>query len=199
MPRPLVLVDLDRTLFDTSTFFDEIWRLAHDIYGVDATAQKARAEEFFDWYDAGYDYRFFDHLAAAAGATFSKTALEDAARREFSDRFLYPDVTDEVIGLIDAIVTFGGWEYQTFKLSLCPQLAHIAHHISLTSKAEYIARTFSGPALLVDDKQLENEIMAPTRFVRIDRSLAKSDIASSVIHSLEDIPACLGEGSDITK
>lgn len=185
-------MDFDRTLFDTSSFFNEVWQLLADLYGIDADAERQRIGEFQDNYVSGYDYRFFDHARSAVGERFNKADFTKAAQREFKDMFLYADVSDEVIALIDAIVTFGGHEYQLFKLSLCPRLVDIKVYTTLQPKGECIAQTFNEPALLVDDKPLENEIIPPTRFIRIDRAASEQATQSSVIRSLAELHPLIG-------
>ncbi|MBC7512055.1 hypothetical protein H7142_00125 [Candidatus Saccharibacteria bacterium] len=189
MPRPLLLIDLDRTLFDTDKFIVAIWDFAEVYYGISADKERARASNYYDHYGDMYDYKFFDHLQAVAGSGYSRSEFIAAAAAKLSGNFLYDDATIEVIDLIDAIVTFGNRDYQTFKLLLCPQLASIERHFLLEPKGQYIRRIFAQPTLLVDDKHLDGEIHEPCVFVRIDRTsrIAKSN--QGIITSLSQVPA----------
>lgn len=193
MPKPLLLMDLDRTLFDTELFIDRVWAYMAGRYGLNSQAEKVRAPEYFDTHGDSYDYRFFDHVRASVGPDFDKEEFIKGAKRELSGLFLYPDATSDVLNLIDAILTFGNREYQLFKLSLCPELAGIEHHIVLEPKGAYIARTFAAATVLVDDKDLSGEIKLPAHFVRIDRSEVSQGQPRDhlVIHSLEAIPALM--------
>jgi len=185
-------MDLDRTLFDTRLFFERIWSYAAGLYGLDAETEMKRSKQFYDMYGESYDYRFFDHLRAAVGPGFDQEDFARGAAGKLSGQFLYEDVTDELVGMIHAILTFGNQEYQTFKLSFCPELSGIRSHIVLEPKGEYIAKNFAKATLLVDDKDLSDEIVAPARFVRIDRSLEKLDAGmDGVINTLESVPAIL--------
>ncbi|MDQ5932079.1 MAG: hypothetical protein QG649_164, partial [Patescibacteria group bacterium] len=100
-------------------------------------------------------------------------------------------VTSHVIAMIDGIVTFGGTEYQTFKLGLCPSLDAIPRRIILEPKGEYIAKNYTQPTVLVDDKLLEGTLQLPARFIRIDRSLASENNSIGVITSLSDLPRAI--------
>lgn len=191
--RRLVLADLDRTLFDTDRFVQDIWALAGHEFGIDAEAERQRAPEFYHFYGDWYDYRFFDHLADVVGDTFDRTLFVALAQRQLSGRYLYSDVTPDIVELIDAIVTFGNDAYQSFKLSLCPQLDGIERHIILGGKGAYIAQAFIAPSVLIDDKAIGAEILQPAMFVRIDRTAgAFRDVpGETVIRSLSELPSVL--------
>ena len=191
--RRLVLADLDRTLFDTSRFVHDVWALAGREYGIDAEAERLRAPSFYQFYGDWYDYQFFDHLADVIGDTFDRTVFIAKAQRELSGAYLFDDVTPDIIDLIDAIVTFGNQTYQSFKLSLCPQLDGIERHIILAMKGEYIAQTFTAPTVLIDDKAIGAEILDPGLFIRIDRTAEGEHDTSGelVISSLEELPGVL--------
>ncbi len=193
MPKLLVLSDLDRTLFDTARFFDNIWEFASRTYGFDVEQERARAPEFFRYTGDLYDYRFFEHLRSSAGAAYDEADFIAKAQAKLGGTYLYDDITPEAIRLIDAIVTFGGEEYQSFKLSLCPEHDGIDRHIVLQSKGEYIHDTFDRPSVLIDDKHLENEILPPATFIWIDRSTVAEGTLSDgyTIRSFDDLPAVL--------
>lgn len=190
--RRLVLADLDRTLFDTTRFVADVWALAGREYGLDANAERERAPDFYHYYGDWYDYRFFDHLEMAAGEGFDRAGFIAAAQRELSGNYLFDDVTADIIGLIDAIITFGNEPYQSLKLALCPQLEGIERHIILGSKGAYIAEAFTAPTVLIDDKAIGAEIVYPAAFIRIDRtdggaSDTPNELVISSFHELPEI------------
>lgn len=191
----LLLVDFDRTLFDTGRFFVDVWQFAASLYDIDAEAERRRAGQFHTMYGDWYDYEFFDHVAAAAGEAFDREAFMAAARRALVGNYLYDDVTAEIISLIDVILTFGNEPYQSFKLSLCPELAGIEPRITLRRKGEYIRDTFTGPTVLIDDKMIGGEIRPPARFIRIERDvvLTKGGNGEMVITSFDQLPGKLRE------
>jgi hypothetical protein len=184
---------LDRTLFDTNRFVHDVWSLAGREYGIDAEAERQRTSSFYRYYGDWYDYQFFDHLAHAVGESFDRQSFIALAHRELRGSYLYDDVTPEVIGLIDAILTFGNEPYQSLKLSLCPQLDGIERHIILAGKGKYIAETFSVPTVLIDDKAIGAEILHPALFIRIDRTGGDFDAKQGdlTIASLSELPDIL--------
>lgn len=186
-------MDLDRTLFDTGLFFERVWSYAAGVYDLDAEVERARSKQFYDMYGVSYDYRFFDHLRESVGSDrFDQEGFVRSATSELSGQFLYDDVSAELIELIDGILTFGNRDYQTFKLSLCPELSGIPSHIVLESKGKYISKNFSSATLLVDDKDVSEEIIPPASFVRIDRSLVEGQPGvDGVIATLESVPGIL--------
>ena len=191
--RQLVLADLDRTLFDTSRFVQDLWAFAGREIGFNGDAERERATMFYRYSGDWYDYRFFDHLASVIDNEYERAAFTHLVEQEMHGRYLFSDVTPDIIELIDAIVTFGNEPYQSFKLLLCPQLEGITPHIILDSKGAYIARTFQTPTVLIDDKPIGDEILPPAQFIRIDRTNSLAQIAADevVIRSLNELPAVL--------
>jgi hypothetical protein len=189
----LVLMDLDRTLFDTGLFFDDIWQLAAQMYGCNKDEEKTKAANYHRMYGEWYDYDFFQHLQEATDAVYSESTFIQAAQELLTSRYLFDDVTEDVLQSIDAIVTFGNKPFQQFKLSLCPQLASIETHIILEPKGHYISRTFKRPSLLVDDKDIAADIIPPAEFVQIVRTHAPEIRRNyhRIISSLQELPGVL--------
>lgn len=191
MPKVLVLSDLDRTLFDTGKFFDEIWEFAADMYGINADFERSRASEFYKMYGTSYDYHFFDHIRYAVGDEYDQKKFTEAAAHRLSGRYLYPDVTDTVIESLDAILTFGGSEYQLFKILLCPTITHLKTHITLLPKGTYIANTFAKPSVLIDDKPIGSEIVPPAQFILMDRTAKTHSPDELVIRDFSELSVVL--------
>lgn len=195
MTKPLLLLDLDRTLLNTDLFFEAMWRLAARVYGVDAGKEMERAHRYFTYYDDSYDYRFFDHLQEAVSSTRQTASPEKfsvAARNEYANAFLYPDVTDDIVRSIDEIVTFGGAEYQRLKLFVSPRLQNIPHRITLKHKSDLIAETYGRqPVILIDDKPIGNTMRPPARFIQIIRDQSGEELPASAIRSLSELPSAL--------
>lgn len=169
--KPLLLVDFDRTLFDTSAFVDWLWQAMEQVYGIDAAKEKERAKEFYIYSASWYDYLFFDHLRAIP--QLSSSDLSEFIKRmqalPGTPDFLFPDGR-EILGRCDEIVTFGNEPYQQFKLGFCPELASIPTRIIQTAKAQYITANYHQSVVLVDDKHLEDELPEWVVFILIDRS-----------------------------
>lgn len=197
MPKPLLLMDLDRTLFDTALFFERVWDHASARYGLDAEAEKAKASQFHRMYGDMYNYRLFDHLRSSVGPGFEPDSFISGAVSELAGLFVYPDVTPRLMERVDAILTFGDRDEQMFKLALSPALQGVQVHAVLEPKGGYISRTFDVPVVLVDDKDILDEIRPPATFIRIDRSSdGEGARRGHVITTLEDV---LGIVDDIAQ
>lgn len=171
MDKPLLLVDFDRTLFDTSAFVESLWSAIAKRYGVDKTRELARAKQFYEYQGQWYDYDFYRHIGTIAVIPKDIAAFEAAIHKDLgNDFFLFADALG-LIDSIDAIVTFGNEPYQRFKLSFCPQLQPVPTHIIQAGKGDFILQQFGQrPAVLVDDKRLEAELPVSVQFIHIDRS-----------------------------
>ena len=201
MTKPLLLMDFDRTLFDTDAFFDALWRLVADEYGgIDADHEKARKGSFLTYVGDLYDYAFHRHAADVLGDRYEEAALDALVKQRLSGKFLFDDATPEVIGTIDRIVTFGNEPYQRLKLSLCPEIEGIRTHIVHVPKGGFIAELFDVPTILVDDKPIQSEINPPARFIWLDRS-ATADVGSDdgfvAISSLRHLDQAIGQVSQL--
>lgn len=165
-----LLLDLDRTLFDTMTFADTLWSWLEQAYDIDAT-ERAHMREFFRYVGEMYDYDFFAHMQSLG---MDRQDVTLRAQQEL-DRaaFVYPDVDafmDQTAELDRAILTFGNEPYQSFKLSFCPQLLELPVHITSGLKSQYIRENWpDGNVVLIDDK-LQTDWPAIAKFIQLDRT-----------------------------
>ena len=167
--RAYRLVDFDRTLFDTASFFDWLWRTLANAHGVDGSVEMSRAKKFYvhsgDW----YDYKFFDHIATIPELqSIPRERLIEKLHAATRPSFLFKDAAG-VIDSCDEIITFGNRDYQELKLGLCPEVSSLPVTIIQESKAQYIVSHFKPPVMLIDDKHLEDELPEWVFFVLIDR------------------------------
>lgn len=188
MDKPLLLVDFDRTLFDTGSFVEALWSAIADQYGVDKERQLARAKQFYEYRGQWYDYDFYRHVSTIPELPQDMAAFETTMHTRLRDDvFLFPDAAG-LIDAIDAIVTFGNEPYQRFKLSFCPQLRGLTCHIIQTGKGDFIARQFGHqPTVLVDDKRLETELPPSVQFIHLDRSQREALIAHEAYASVNSL------------
>ena len=195
--RPLLLVDLDRTLFDTDAFVAGLWHCMQELYALDASTELARISEFFRYSGELYEYDFFSHLADATNEELEDRAVIEAAVPYLAGRFLYGDVTPELIQRIDAIVTFGNERFQQLKIAMCPELSVVPVHFVQEPKGGYLKRTFDRRFIMVDDKDLSGEIDAPSQFVLIDRADTYAQKATTesceIIRSLDRLLPIIDE------
>lgn len=167
-----VFVDLDRTIFDTSTFFTEVWDTVGRLRSVDTTLPRARASQYYVYHGDLYTYEFFRHLQAE-GIDVTEGELIDELRAE--NRFIYPDVMPAWPALADIaepqLLTYGGAEYQRLKIACCPELDHVPVVNVLEPKAAFFEREMPGrPVLLLDDKDLAAELPSSVDFIRVWRN-----------------------------
>lgn len=170
--KPTLLLDFDRTLFNTNKFYEAVWEELSQKYGVRPEAEIARAQEFYTYVDDFHDYDFFAHLASLQIGPAEEVARELSRSLDGTD-YLYPDAREALL-LGDryelSILTFGNEPYQRFKLSFCPELKEIPTNITLMRKGDYIAQHNAGhDVTIVDDKQLINTLPQGVRFVHLDR------------------------------
>ncbi|HET6622664.1 MAG TPA: hypothetical protein VFG56_01890, partial [Candidatus Saccharimonadales bacterium] len=62
MTEELLLVDFDRTLFDTSKFSETWWRWAAEHYDIDIASELGRMEEYFNYVGQWRSYDFYRHI-----------------------------------------------------------------------------------------------------------------------------------------
>lgn len=183
-----MLVDFDRTLFDTERFVGVLWKTLGAHYGVDGMKELSRVQDFY--YERGtvpLGYDFFSHLAAIKSIKDSETTVEAILRNSLrSEDFLFEDARS-LYDDIDEIVTLGDRKYQTFKLSICPDLVGIRTHIIQESKAGFIKRQYLRPTLLVDDKHHEHELPESCNFILINREQQDEIVNHGNYHSVRSL------------
>ena len=172
------MVDLDRTLFDTDRFVDWVWQVIAKEYKIDTEYERQRAELFYSYYEDWYDYQFFDHIASISTIDSSQDEFERRVRSHQRDNFLFTDAL-ETLSLYDEIITFGNQPYQRFKLSMCPELHAIPATIITEMKANYIKHHYRAPVVLIDDKNLSDELPDWARFFLVDRTQQQAMIQHS--------------------
>lgn len=167
---PKLLVDLDRTLFDTPTFVQALWEWIGQTYQIDAQAARNDMRAHFSYVEDMYSYDFFAHIAEIG---IDKADLIKRAREHFANTtFLYDDAPDFLTHTAEfdrAILTFGEQTHQQFKLMFCPELDDIPIHHTMRPKREYIEEHWPGePVTLIDDKLLVGKLPETTRFIHVD-------------------------------
>ncbi len=156
--RQLVLVDLDRTLFDLDKFFTTIWRTLGDMYGFNAQDALDHMREFYYRPKDGYHgtYAFGNHLHVFVPDADEHATIQLLVDRLRGTSFLFDDasVLFEWAKRFDVrILSFGESHIQEFKLAFCPELAVIPTELIMERKTEYIAEHYAGRhGFLVDDK-----------------------------------------------
>lgn len=170
--KTTLLLDFDRTLFNTNKFYEAVWRVLAARYGVDPDVEITRAQDFYTYVDDFHDYDFFAHIDALRIG--SKAEVSTVLKAELMGiDFLYPDAQD-ALRLKHryelSILTFGNEPYQRFKLGFCPELQDVPTRITLMRKGDYIRGHNAGQEVtIVDDKQLVGTLPEHVRFIHLDR------------------------------
>jgi hypothetical protein len=172
LPERKLLLDLDRTLFDTPLFVQTLWGWIGKTYTIDAVASRENMKSYFSYVGDLYDYDFFSHVTELGIDT--KDLVSRALHDLKGEDFIYNDVETFLENTANhdrAILTFGNDSYQRFKLSFCPVLKDIPVHTTQLHKSEYIQDSWSAqPVVLIDDKLLDGTLPDDTHFIQIDRS-----------------------------
>lgn len=172
---PKLLIDLDRTLFDTPRFVQTLWEWIGQAYEIDAEAARANQQIYFTYVEDMYSYDFFAHIAELDidGADLTQRAREHFA----GTTFLYDDAPDFLAMTADmdrAILTFGEKKYQDFKLMFCPELNGLDVYNTMRPKREFIRANYPDQSVaLVDDKLLVGALPENTRFIHVDHGQAQ--------------------------
>lgn len=161
MKPKLLLLDLDRTLFDTARFMPALWRALAAHYTLNYEHQMALVPQF---YRSMGDYRYYDlklHLQDGLGLDPDQAIGAVTPVLQKQD-FVFPDA----IHIAEwqsrpnydvRILTFGPLWVQEFKMRFAPKIAALPIDIVLEPKNKFIARQYPGrTGFLVDDKRNPN-------------------------------------------
>lgn len=199
--KPVVLLDLDRMLFNTDRF-------GRDLSGVLQARFKVLADEYLRTYPSYYVYsgelRYNDFFRHMRDLKLDPDTVEQAVLTDLSDNdYLYEDVPDFlhstcVAGADVMVLTHGERRFQHLKFRLCRPLRHIMCQDVLTHKREFIARQFAGRhGLLLDDQPI-GELTPGFRAVRVSRYGA-NDAYHSLYQVAGDWPTLMNEARRTAK
>ena len=195
-----VFLDLDRTLFNTSLFDEERWKLLARLYPevIDLETEQARQTKFYVYRGKLYFYDFSAHM---------KNLGLDVERiyRQITDSHLADGRLEHqgVLRLINflrglgqvQVLTFGAEDYQSLKISLCPSLRNVKSIITDQEKGVFF-RSHShlpGEVWMIDDKPIDN-LPASVNFIQASMDgLEIKEQDWPVIDDLMKIPQIIGE------
>ncbi len=165
-----IYFDFDRTIFDTHLFYRTFWRKAEQIYKVDSDNAMSYAKEYYYPHQSGLEwYDFHKHATSYGLDTQGVNAVLESMK---GLSFIYTDVSASLRYAASKypveILTFGDEEHQKLKLSFESQLAPYTFHIVQQHKKEYLAE-LTHHSVLIDDKDLADQLPGSTIFIRIDR------------------------------
>jgi FMN phosphatase YigB (HAD superfamily) len=177
MKNHLYVLDLDRTLFNTDRFANDLIALLSKQFGIDAAAYRQEMGQYFDPVTEAYD--FYRHATTATGASPGElnTAIQAGLP---SQSYVYEDVAPwlahhQQAGMEIVVMTTGHRSFQQLKLDYSPELAKLPHIITPHNKGavlkQYLANTQSASELpltqynrviLVDDNPITFEGLGRT-------------------------------------
>jgi hypothetical protein len=174
--KPVLFVDLDRTIFDTVGFFTLIEDILKNNFNVsDTDYEKIRSLYAVQSADPMLRYSDFDEILVRLGISkeeFQKVVINAAGK----NKYILPDAVHFIEWLLNCktheirILSFGQYYFQMLKLRVTPAIKSIPEHIIMTRKNEFIAKEYSNRiGILIDDKP-NQELPNGWKEIYIDRA-----------------------------
>lgn len=195
--KKLLLLDFDRTLFDSDAFINKLWQIISTKYKLDFTDMLAEMPKF---YHAVGELRYYDfalHLQEATGQSVEESI--GGIRPEMAKtQYQYSDVEPTLHQLSQEfeirILSFGQPWFQNLKMSFTHIASDLPRDIILSAKNEFIADHFAGrQGALVDDKR-NSELPKGFTEIWLNRDSKESEPDSIItINSLKQLPEVLHE------
>lgn len=139
----LIVLDFDRTIFDTHRYYQDFLAMVAGAHGADFATEMKAAESTSQYFDPfGYLQGRGVSYDAATASFHDYHHAKYAGRAEGS--YLFADAAPFIQhatrrpATAVAILTTGTIASQRFKLSLCPELAHLPHDIVAGNKGVHL-------------------------------------------------------------
>jgi hypothetical protein len=165
----LVVLDFDRTVFDTHRYYQDFLAMVASHYG-ESQAHNLRAAEAANKYFDPFAYLQEQGIDPAESAAAFRQFHHEKYADKPTGSYVYDDASELIAALNGrphtkvVILTTGGLLSQRFKLELCPELSQLPHQIIPGNKGIHLqqdidahqAVTLNGVAYtriaLVDDR-----------------------------------------------
>lgn len=197
--RPLVFLDLDRTLFDTRQA-GLLWQELAKRYDIDAAKCTAERSNWYEWVDDTTYYHDFSQQLTDYGIDASEAYeyLRQSPLAQGVFEFPYVDVLVRTLQEIAdvKVLTFGIDDYQQLKASLCPSLRGVEIITTLESKTTVLGRYMNKyDCWLVDDKPVGNELPKNVHFIQValESEVPDYTVAWPIFTSLKEVKEYLYE------
>lgn len=157
--KPILFVDLDRTLFDTVAFFNFVENILINEFKVTTEDyEKVRPLYAVESTDPMLRYSDFDEILIRldiSKESFQQVVTSSAGNNKF--------ILKDAVGFIEwlqqctthevRILSFGQYYFQMLKLLVSPALSNFPEHIIMQRKNEFIAKEYTNrTGILIDDK-----------------------------------------------
>jgi len=179
--KPVILLDFDRTLFDTDLFWIDFAECLAVVIGI-SPSQILKAYTDYVTATGITSYIFYEDYIKQHNINH-KLVQETVNKMLKNKQYLFEDAI-KLLNSSDnlqreyevAVLTYGQELFQNLKISLCKELKSLTSYITLLPKAQFIDYYISNRVgLLVDDKLGQN---LPNGWVEvhIDRNSQKSEV-----------------------
>lgn len=189
-----IVLDFDRTLFDTTKF--SLWfaaQVAKRSGKSPETITQEAAKAYYVYQGDLYYYDMQAHMGDIFGNQAEAMLDEIQALAKTSENFLFDDVRRTLADLRRygkvTILTFGEEQYQKFKISLCSELADVPAAIVQSAKGPHLAEQFepSVRCVFVDDKDEHGSLPEWVEFYHLRRGLVETIDTPSTINSFDQL------------
>ena len=177
--KTMVAIDLDRTLFDTDSFFEDLSEHAANIVGV---TKQTFIDDSVNFYKTLYpnltNYNLLDQLSSYG---FHEHDLIISGLKEKlinqGKQYLYADVGRFLLRLNDMqldtiVLSYGVEKYQRLKISLCPELESLSAVIVLEPKYLYLLQLAKDHDGVLFDDVVQESMPTNWRHILVDRKLS---------------------------
>lgn len=189
-----IALDLDRTLFDTDRFADQLACISAVLLGVSYESFVEGMEQHKVGQAGGLQYYdYFAHMAAM-GLPVEGEVYDSIVRgvQAAQISYLYEEVAG-VLGVLQNkqlevfILTFGEPCYQQLKYLVSPQLHSLQCHITLQDKSDWLAAHYaaSSRGVLVDDKNLYKKLPPNWRSCHVQREKGEHLDAARILEYVQ--------------
>jgi hypothetical protein len=137
----LYILDLDRTLFDTGRFFNDVLAALKRTHNLDLEQSRATMAEFIDPENGGYDpHSHHERLLGITADELDHIVTHELGRKDymFTDATAWLTAKRREEGTDFVILTVGRPRYQKLKLEHAPAAQDLPMVVLPSAKATYI-------------------------------------------------------------
>lgn len=189
-----IVLDFDRTLFDTKLFAEWMFTELAQRSGRTTEVIRREAESIYYIYSGPlYYYDLFAQTQALFGEQ-ADVVLSDMRQKAIATKnFLFKDVRRSLSALHScgdvSILTYGKEDYQLFKISLCAELLGVPAITVLGPKGPQLDAHFNRTVrcVFVDDKDIDGQLPDWVEFYRIVREGDAVTTTGQAIASFDEL------------
>lgn len=169
----VLVLDFDRTLFDTDTYYAAVLDLLAANFGIDRGRVLQDFKTHQHTQDGMQHYDFFGHVVALG---LDPDVVEAAVISEFAGKFVYADVPQVLQMLPDTleavVLTYGDPRHQHMKYRL--SRLNLPLNIASGQKGPWLQNRYGDKRGLMVDDRVVADLPPKFSFVQIDRTAQNS-------------------------